>query len=128
MFIGLNPSTADENADDATVRRGIRFAKDWGYIGMFMCNLYAFVSTDPSKLLISGEKLGINNNVLNCIAHGRGADVVFSWGCFKQHRKRMDEVINMFPNAFCIEKSKEGYPKHPLYLNADLKPIKFKDY
>lgn len=38
MFIGLNPSTADETEDDPTIRRCIRFAKDWGYSGLLMMN------------------------------------------------------------------------------------------
>jgi len=50
MFIGLNPSTADEKTNDPTVRRCIGFAQRWGYSGMFMCNAYTLVSTDPKKL------------------------------------------------------------------------------
>jgi len=50
MFIGLNPSTADERLNDPTVRRCIGFAQKWGYSGMFMCNAYTLVSTDPKKL------------------------------------------------------------------------------
>ena len=29
LFIGLNPSTADEVKDDPTIRRCIRYALDW---------------------------------------------------------------------------------------------------
>lgn len=38
MFIGLNPSTADETEDDPTIRRCIRFAKDRGFGGLMMMN------------------------------------------------------------------------------------------
>ena len=31
MFVGLNPSTADENKNDPTVRRCIGFAERWGF-------------------------------------------------------------------------------------------------
>ena len=50
-FIGLNPSTADEQVDDPTVRRCIRFAKDWGYDAMWMMNIFAFRATDPKVML-----------------------------------------------------------------------------
>ncbi|GAJ16610.1 unnamed protein product, partial [marine sediment metagenome] len=50
MFIGLNPSTADERLNDPTVRRCIGFAEKWGYGGMFMCNVFTLISTDPKKL------------------------------------------------------------------------------
>jgi hypothetical protein len=47
MFIGLNCSTADETQDDPTVRRCMGFARDWGYGGLLMTNLFAFRATDP---------------------------------------------------------------------------------
>lgn len=52
MFIGLNPSTADESKDDPTIRRCIRFAKDWGYGGLLMMNAFAFRATDPNAYLL----------------------------------------------------------------------------
>ena len=42
LFIGLNPSTADETKNDPTIRRCINFAKDWGYGGVMIANLFAF--------------------------------------------------------------------------------------
>ena len=43
LFIGLNPSTADELKNDPTIRRCIGYAKDWGYGGYIMGNIYCFV-------------------------------------------------------------------------------------
>lgn len=34
-FICINPSTADENTDDPTVRKCIKFARSWGREGAF---------------------------------------------------------------------------------------------
>jgi hypothetical protein len=50
MFIGLNPSTADESNDDPTLTRCMGFAKSWGYGGVCMANLFALRSTDPTAL------------------------------------------------------------------------------
>lgn len=124
MFIGLNPSTANETENDPTIRRIIGFAKSWGYGGIYMTNLFSYVSTDPNALKTSGEDIGINNeHLLRCSK--KCEKVVFSWGCFKQHKQRMKYVINMFPESYCIDMSKEGYPKHPLYLNGKLKLKEF---
>lgn len=49
-FVLLNPSKADAETDDATVRRCIGFAKLWGFGGIVITNLYAYRSTDPKKL------------------------------------------------------------------------------
>lgn len=126
MFIGLNPSTADESLNDPTIRRCIGFAKDWGYGGMFMCNLFSYVSTDPKALITSGEPLDINNYWLEKIAECCDK-VVFAWGAFKMHKERMLQVAEMFPEAYCIGKSKEGFPKHPLYLAKNSELIKYRD-
>lgn len=124
MFIGLNPSTATASTDDPTIRRCINFAKSWGYAGMYMCNLYAYISTDPKKLIISGEEIAVTNSYLRECA-GFVDIIVFAWGAFELHKKRMNEIIEMFPAAYCIKHTKNGYPSHPLYLKSDLKPIPF---
>ena len=124
MFVGLNPSTANEIQNDPTVRRCINFAKSWGYGGMYMCNLFAYVSTDPDKLDTSGEDIGINNSWLYQIRL-HSEIIIFAWGAFKQHERRMTEVIKMFPESYCLGITNSGYPKHPLYLKKDTKPIKF---
>jgi len=50
MFIGLNPSTADETSDDPTLTRCINYAKYWGFGGVCMANLFAFRATKPSAM------------------------------------------------------------------------------
>jgi hypothetical protein len=126
MFVGLNPSTANEVDDDPTIRRVIGFAKSWNYGGVYMCNLFAYVSTNPDDLITSGENITKNNEALK-FAEAFSDKVIFAWGCFKQHKNRMIEVISMFPNAYCLGLSKDGFPKHPLYLKKDLQPILYKN-
>ena len=62
MFIGLNPSTADENQDDPTIRRCIAFAKSFDYGGFYMLNLFAYRSTSPSKLREVDDPIGEDND------------------------------------------------------------------
>ena len=54
---GLNPSTADENKDDPTIRRCNSFANDWGYGGLCMTNLFAYRATDPSVVLKADDSV-----------------------------------------------------------------------
>lgn len=61
MFIMLNPSKADAETDDNTVRRCIGFAKSWGYGGIYICNLFAYRSTDPKVLLKVDNPFGDQN-------------------------------------------------------------------
>lgn len=62
MFIGLNPSTADETKDDPTIIRCINFAKSWGYGGLEMTNLFAFRATNPKVMKNEKEPIGKDND------------------------------------------------------------------
>ena len=44
IFVGLNPSIADAEIDDPTIRRCINFAKSWGYDRLIMLNISAYLS------------------------------------------------------------------------------------
>lgn len=122
VFIGLNPSTADETRDDPTIRRCIRFAKDWKYGGLFMLNAYAFRETDPQKMKAAVDPLGpANLETLQRIGR-RVPLVVAAWGvhCQPGHAVRIFEALNR--DVHCLGKTKSGAPKHPLYLRADTLP------
>jgi hypothetical protein len=57
-FILLNPSTADETREDATVRRCIGLAQRLGFGALEVVNLYACVATDPADLRRAGTPSG----------------------------------------------------------------------
>lgn len=126
MFIGLNPSTANQSEDDPTIRRVKRFAKDWGYGGVYMMNCFPFVSTDP-KMLYDCSNTVINDGWLEEISK-RCYKVVFAWGNFDVVKKLgVDYILsNKFPNAVALQINKNGSPKHPLYVAANVVPVKFK--
>ena len=69
LFIGLNPSIADETIDDPTLTRCINFAKDWGYSGLIMVNLFAYMSTYPIELKKTKLPIGKENNEEQCLFH-----------------------------------------------------------
>lgn len=132
MFIGLNPSTADEFTDDPTIRRCRNYAESWGYGGIYMANLFALRSTDPKALYLSEcpvqeYETNDNNDYLMKIA-SKCKLIVFAWGVHGDLHKRGNDVIEMFKifDTYCLAKTQDGFPKHPLYLKKDLKPMLFK--
>jgi hypothetical protein len=124
MFIGLNPSTATAEMDDPTIRRVKRFANDWGYGGVYMCNLFAVISPYPETIVTCSDPIADNDLHLQ-VAASKCKDVLFAWGSFTEAEARAKEVIKMFPNAFCLGKNKDGSPKHPLYIKANTKPFNY---
>lgn len=124
MFIGLNPSTANEDQPDPTIRSVIRIASNNGYGGIYMLNCFPFVSSDPKKLVFTRTE--INDSWLVATA-AICKDVVFAWGNFDVVRKlkRDIELLKMFPDAKCLGRNSNGSPKHPLYMKSDTKLEKF---
>ena len=80
MFIGLNPSTADENTDDNTITRCISFAKSWGYGGFYMTNLFAYRSKDKSQLYCVDNPIGIDNDEYIIKYANLSEKVIAAWG------------------------------------------------
>lgn len=134
MFMMLNPSTADAEKDDPTIRRCINFAKSWGYGSLYVGNLYDYRSTDPRQLLLAEKPFSsFNESYLQDMAHNCDK-VIAAWG-----NNHIVEVLKMkFKDYLPLKKEmrdklyyldlcKGGEcPKHPLYLKKELTPIKYK--
>ncbi len=125
-FIGLNPSTADENTDDPTMRRCRQFTQDWGFGGFYMTNLFAFRATKPTRLKSAKDPVGPDNDGWIVTAGSMSEKVVFVWGCHGSFRSRNREVIALLgKRGFCISLTKGGHPRHPLYLKKSLQLVEF---
>ena len=131
LFIMLNPSTADAEKDDPTIRRCMGFAKDWGYGGIYVVNLFALRATNPKDLLKAPFVVGVENEKwfrrMSALAHL----VVCAWGngaIVDKLQKRLDHTWKplswVSKPLHYIELSNDGTPKHPLYLpkHLTLKP------
>lgn len=123
MFIGLNPSTADETHDDPTIKRCIAFADSWGYAGMYMTNLFAFRATDPKIMRKMYTPIGPDNDEhLQRLAKDAGV-IVAAWGAHGTHMGRDQKVRALIPNLHYLHITKGGHPGHPLYLPGELRPV-----
>ncbi len=117
LFIGLNPSTADEGVDDPTIRRCIGFAADWGYGGLLMGNIFAFRNTYPETLRrCTVDPVGIDNDRELRSMDSEAKLTVKAWGNGGVFQGRGRIVDQMFPAAWSFTYTKQGQPKHPLYV------------
>lgn len=123
-WIMLNPSTADANIDDPTIRRCIGFARHWGYGGICVANLYAYRATDPKALLATDHPVGPLNDLYLAlallVATRDNTPVVAAWGA-NAKPDRIAQFLEL-PNAErtqALGVTKDGQPRHPLYLRAD---------
>ena len=124
MFIGLNPSTADETTDDPTLIRCMNFAKAWGYGGVCMANLFAYRATDPAEMKAVEKPIGSQNNKwLKLLAEDAGL-IVGAWGNDGAFLGRSEQVKKRLPDMQCLKMNKSGEPAHPLYQRADVIPVK----
>lgn len=141
--IGLNPSTADETNDDATVRRCLGFARDWGYGRLLMLNLFPYRAKSPITLAgwYSDRVIGPNprldslaGNAKHIMGEGirvqaAGGAILAAWGSHGALLGQCDNLAALMDSqglrVACLGLTRAGEPKHPLYLRADTKPIAY---
>lgn len=134
VFIMLNPSTADANLDDPTIRRCMGFARTMGFGGIMVVNLFAFRATSPDDMKAAEDPVGLDNDHWlgkafdYCSRAQRSA--VAAWGVHGQHKDRDYAVAALAAKhgveLMCLGKTKGGDPRHPLYVKGDtaLEPLR----
>ena len=122
-FVMLNPSTADATADDPTIARCCGFARREGLGGIDVVNLYAYRSTVPAALHQVRDPVGPDNDpwlVHFAKWHRR---IVCAWGAGAPDEERVLEVTQLLAHygaqLLCLGVTKDGSPRHPLYVKAD---------
>lgn len=119
-IILLNPSTADANRDDPTLRRCIGFAREWGYGALEVVNLFAYRATRPQDLRRARDPVGTANDRHLLAAVKRAERVVGAWGVHGVFAGREAGVMAMLAQAevrlFCLGRTQGGHPRHVLYL------------
>lgn len=127
MVIGLNPSTADEKDDDPTIRRCINFAKGFGYGGLLMMNAFAFRATQPKDMQAAADPVGPGNDAALSLWRPEVGMVIAAWGVHCPD-DRADTVCRLVDRpVHCLGLTKDGKPKHPLYLRSDTRPQLYRD-
>lgn len=129
LFVMLNPSTADASVDDPTIRRCMGFARSWGYQGLIVWNIYAYRATDPDELDRVDDPIGRENEDHLWRIFPDVDLIVAAWGA-KPNRGRYvnrEMVMTVGPfydhDLYCLGLTKDGHPRHPLYVKGSTKPI-----
>lgn len=130
-WIMLNPSTADARQDDPTIRRCVGFSKAWGYGWLVVVNLFATRATDSKELRLRPDfyrseheaLIGPENDDAITRAVAAAKLTVAAWGNHGALYNRGDEVREMLDAPLHhLGFTKQGQPRHPLYVRADAKP------
>lgn len=126
QFICLNPSTADEQTDDPTIRKCVKFAQAWGFDALCMTNLFAYRATDPRVMKAFADPIGLGNDRWLVRTAESASLIVCAWGRDGVHLHRSAAVRTL------LRKYDLHYlritldePWHPLYLPDETKPSRW---
>lgn len=124
LFIMLNPSTADAENDDPTIRRCIHFAKREGATRLRVVNLFAYRATNPKELYKAKRPIGPENEDY-IVREMLGANIIIAaWGSQKIAEPRW-KLFKQYGKMKCLGKTKSGAPRHPLYVKNDQPLVDF---
>lgn len=126
-WLMLNPSTADENVEDPTIAKCIRFSQKWGYGSIVITNIFAFRATDPEDMKKEADPIGPNNDWY-VWSSAKGAEkVICAWGNHGDHMKRANHIRYMLKDIplHCLKVNNTGEPIHPLYVSFKTKPVPY---
>lgn len=119
VFVGLNPSTADEIRNDPTVSRMISLSKLWGFGGVSVCNLFAFRATLPSDMKNAENPVGDENDSFILKEIQDAGKVIACWGNHGKFLNRSGNFLKNLRDYYHFGLTKQGEPHHLLYLRKD---------
>lgn len=128
-YIMLNPSTADANQDDPTIRKCKGFALRNDFERFRVVNLFAFRATKPGDLGKAKDPIG-PDNMKWVLDMSKSSDMVIcAWGTYGTFGRQNEKVLKMLAEnnipVFALELTKDRHPKHPLYISYDKQPVRF---
>jgi hypothetical protein len=147
-FVMLNPSTADADHDDNTIRKCKKYTRLWGFHRTVIVNVFGFRSTDPKKMWWAwsqgwkdhGRIVGPDNDhyITKAVQEARlsGGRVVAAWGSGAGAGKKLERayfrercaaVCKLIGGELtCLKENNDGTPAHPLYQPDDAEPMRWR--
>jgi len=132
-WIMLNPSTADAETDDPTIRRCMVFTQRLGFDALVVVNIFAYRATDPREIVELGggeESQGPENGMYIHWACRQGKLLIAAWGSLREPLRGAARIISKVVRGEglalkCLGKTKDGQPRHPLYVRKDAELIEW---
>jgi hypothetical protein len=129
-YIMLNPSTADESVDDATIRVCMGRAKRLGFGGILVLNLFAYRATDPQELYKVRDPVGPDNDLHLRTVCEHDTEFVLAWSNHGSYLNRDKSVLDILREhkvrPWCLGLTQQGNPLHPLHQSYDTKLRRYK--
>ncbi|MBB4277058.1 DUF1643 domain-containing protein [Rhizobium mongolense] len=142
----LNPSTADADNDDPTIRALIHFCKAWGYGGLLVVNLFAFRSSSPIEMMAQLAPRGPKNEQFIGqalgVARSQNMPALAAWGAHGAHHAGPNDweggqdwlcgvARKHTVDLICLGTTKDGFPKHPMArgthrIDRNQQPVMFR--
>lgn len=134
ICIGINPSTAEPDNLDNTVKSVSRISSANGFDSFIMFNAYAQRATRPGDMdtckneLLHQENMKAFEYILSNVGSGHRPAVWAAWGAIIEKRSYLADCIRDMAeigtkyNAVWLKAGKcsiKGHPHHPLYLRRD---------
>ena len=135
LFIGLNPSRADAERDDPTLRRLIGFGSAWGFGALEVVNLFGRCSASPAVLRRCSDPIGRDNDHwlsegLARLQPSAGDALWLGWGNGGAWKQRDQQVLALLAAQApmdlplrAIGLTASGQPRHPLYAPTAAQPL-----
>jgi hypothetical protein len=121
--IGCNPSVADEEQDDPTIRKARGFAERLNCGGVLMLNVGAYRATNPKDWRAARDPFGPGNTIANLqgyLIKWAPSLVIAAWGkpCMLSQRgeHRAQAIKKNILGMKCWGRNRDGSPRHPLRL------------
>jgi len=125
LFVMFNPSTADALRDDPTIRRCVSFAMRENYGSMEVVNCFAFRSPTPDALRMQTiDTVGPDNRATVRAACQRAGIVVCAWGAHPVGTSPVPTIVAE-AERWCLGVTRDGSPRHPLYVRGDAPLIRW---
>lgn len=132
-FIGLNPSTANEDENDPTIKSCMRIARNQNAGGIYMVNLFSYITAYPDVLVANfNDAVNPKTNLYIDSSFRACHKIICAWGRWPFAHTRKKEIEHLiaedpyFENrVYCLGKNQDGSPKHPLYIKSDIELINY---
>lgn len=131
FWLGMNPSTADASVDDPTICREWGFTKRFGLNRMVKFNVSPYRATNPRDLMLHPFESEYQRNLIEGLIIASQADIVVL-----AHGVLPAIILHWRENWYrgldqggipvrCLGTTKDGHPRHPLYLRKDTPLVEF---